>query len=223
MKHFHCSWALSSLLRRLAMCLFWLSALHLKALYVHRPWWCIDCLVYDDKSSWDVVSKRLWLTTEITRSCLEYTMFIKINIQCKFLILFLSPYLFQKAKPEGPSSPWLHFLAGPHRPQHLSLPGHSCRSWEREGEGEGEREGEREMGILQPWERPVFGAGGALLGDSPGNWKCTQGTQREMWKGFPSTSTPASTQADITAVPLLLCVCACVFGTRDGWMSQSGT
>lgn len=41
-------------------------------------------------SSWDVGSNRLWLTTEITCSCLEYTMFIKINIQCKFLILFLS-------------------------------------------------------------------------------------------------------------------------------------
>ncbi|XP_055571691.1 uncharacterized protein LOC130152333 [Falco biarmicus] len=45
-------------------------------------------LVYDDKSSWDIGPNRLWLTTEITCSCLEYTMFIEINIQCKFLILF---------------------------------------------------------------------------------------------------------------------------------------
>lgn len=39
-------------------------------------------------------------------------MFIKINIQCKFLILFLSPYLFQNTKPKGPSSPCLRFFSG---------------------------------------------------------------------------------------------------------------
>lgn len=69
-------------------------------------------------------------------------------------------------------------------------------------------------GILQPWERPGFGADGALLGDRSGNWKCIQ---LEGLKGRCEEGSPPYQLLPAHGKTSLLCVCAVyLFGTRDG-------
>lgn len=78
--------------------------------------------------------------------------------------------LISKDKPKGPSSPCVHLLASPHRPQHLSLPGHSFRIWERDRKG---RRWDWEGRYCSHGKACIWGRWGTV-GDRPGKWRCTQ-------------------------------------------------